>query len=176
MSAHNKEKLSHKHKVLQDFLPLNLSSESLHKSLKEKAYFNVPFHMSPKAIEEAVQAFFLFLEEPESVKNHIDFSIAPLHRRGDVGYKHRQAENHIYDDSKDFFHFHPALFEKYRTFLEQHPVVNNFVSKALPIWDLTYKTIWTLLKAMEPDNPGLCDKIFETQDVHILLRFLVNAS
>jgi isopenicillin N synthase-like dioxygenase len=162
----------YKHQILQNTLPFKTTSQSIYDSLKNKAYFNVPFSISPQTIEEAVDAFFEFLKEPESIKNHIDFSIAPLHRRGDVGYKHRNAKNHIYDDSKDFFHFHPALFEKYGNFLEKNPIVKNFVLKAQPIWDLAYTTVWNLLKTMEDDCPDLCSKVFNTKDIHLLLRFL----
>lgn len=123
-------------------------------------------------LTEAIQAFFKFLEEPDEIKSHIDFSIAPLHRRGDVGFRHREAENHMYDDNKDFFHFHPALFEKYRDFLAAHPIVQDFAVKAQPIWELASQTVGGILKAFELDFPGTYNKVFETEHPHILLRFL----
>lgn len=150
----------------------NLKLSETYKALKEQFYVGVPFPMERLMLEEAVQAFFKFLEESEAVKTHIDFSIAPQHRRGDVGYKHRNPNDHIYNDSKDFFHFHPALFEKHTDFLKKYPVVNDFMLKAKPIWDLAYQTIWTTLKAIEPNFPGLCAQVFDTEHAHILLRFL----
>ena len=146
--------------------------EEIYKSLQEQFYTTLPFPMNPSVIQEAVQAFFKFLEEPEAVKTHIDFSIAPVHRRGDVGYQHRDPSGDVYNDSKEFFHFHPALFVQYPEFLEKHPIVNDFVLKAKPIWDLAYQTIFTTLSTLEPDFPGLCDKIFDAKYVHIQLRFL----
>lgn len=151
---------------------LNLSSDEVYTSLQTRFYVPVPFPLERALLEQAIQAFFKFLEEPEEVKSHIDFSIAPSHRRGDVGFKHREAENHMYDDNKDFFHFHPALFEKYKDFLDQNPVVHDFVLKAKPIWDLTSQTVGAVLKAFEPDFPGVYNRVFETEHPHILLRFL----
>lgn len=140
--------------------------------LKRDYYAQVPFEMTSGTIEEAVQAFFNFLKEPETIKKHIDFSIAPQHRRGDVGYKHRDADDHVYNDSKEFFHFHPALFERHADFLKTHPVVDTFVKKAEPIWDLVYKTVKEILGQFEADFPGTLNKVFDIKYPHILLRFL----
>lgn len=150
----------------------NLSGADIQKSLAEDFYVNVPFPVEASTVDAAVQAFFKFLEEPESVKNHIDFTIAPLHRRGDVGFKHRDPNDHIYNDSKEFFHFHPAVFEKYPDFLNDHPVVNDFMLKAKPIWEASYQTVSHVLKTFEPTFPGICAKIFDTELVHVQLRFL----
>ena len=151
---------------------LNLNKDQLYQSLQEQFYVPVPFPIDQHLLNDAMQAFFKFLDEPDEVKSHIDFSISPLHRRGDVGYKHREAENHIYDDNKDFFHFHPALLEKHKDFLAKNPVVLDFVMKAKPIWDLTYQTIGAILKAFEPDFPGVYNRVFETEHPHLLVRFL----
>ena len=150
----------------------NLNFQNIHQSLLDQSYATVPFPIEPFILEAAIEAFFKFLREPEYVKSHIDFTIAPLHRRGDVGFKHRDSQDDIYNDSKDFFHFHPALFERYPDFLEAHPVVKDFVLKAQPIWDMAYKTIEDILITFEPTFPGICAKIFDTDPVHILLRFL----
>ena len=146
--------------------------DDLVKSLKERYYVNVPFPLPPTAISDVIAAFFQFLEEPTEVKEFIDFTIAPRHRRGDVGFKHREPGDHIYNDNKDFFHFHPALFERYGSFLAKHPVVQDFMLKALPIWQLAYNTVGNILKTFEPYYPGSYAKVFDTQDAHFLLRFL----
>ncbi|CEK10545.1 hypothetical protein [Legionella hackeliae] len=146
--------------------------ELVFQALQKQYYAQVPFSMNLAIFEEAIHAFFRFLEEPDSIKNHIDFTIAPLHRRGDVGYKHRDAGDHVYNDSKDFFHFHPALFEKYEAFLKTNPIVFDFVSKAKPIWDLAYKTVYDILQSLDKRFPGVVKKVFGTEHVHLLLRFL----
>lgn len=123
-------------------------------------------------IQEAVSAFLEFLKEPETVKSHIDFSIAPLHRRGDIGYKNRIASDHIYNDNKEFFHYHPAIWEKYNSFIYEHPIVHDFLVKAEPIWQATCLTIQKVLNIFEAAFPGAYDKIFKTDCVHVMLRFL----
>ncbi|WP_131762358.1 hypothetical protein [Legionella jamestowniensis] len=145
---------------------------SIFENLQKSYYVQVPFPMDSVVFESAINAFFRFLDEPEATKNHIDFTIAPLHRRGDVGYKHRNAGDHVYDDSKDFFHFHPALFGKYEEFLNANPVVLDFVLKAKPIWDLAYQTVYEILQSLDKKFPGLVKKVFDTEHAHVLLRFL----
>jgi len=151
---------------------MNLSFEELYSTLKQQFYVNVPFHMDATLLFDAVQAFFKFLDEPEAVKSQIDFSIAPKHRRGDIGFKHRDSNDHLYDDSKDFFHYHPAIFEKYENFLNANPVVNDFMLKAKPVWEITYQAIQKILKTFEPNFPETCSKIFNTPYPHLMLRFL----
>lgn len=151
---------------------VHLEAAEVCELLQKKQYVSVPFVTSPAEIDQAMAAFFDFLAAPEDIKNHIDFTIAPLHRRGDVGFRHRHAENHIYDDSKQFFHFHPAIFDKYPDFLEQNPVVRNLMEKAQPLWDKTAHTVRGVLTLLEPQFPGIVSKVFDTKYPHILLRFL----
>lgn len=151
---------------------MNIANNNIEKGLQKQFYVNVPFSLSQNVINEAIQAFFKFLNEPNEIKAHIDFTIAPLHRRGDIGFKHRDPGDHIYNDSKSFFHFHPALFDQYPDFLLANPVVNDFMLKAKPIWDLTYKTIKEILNTFELKFPGVVDRVFNTKYPHLILRFL----
>lgn len=146
--------------------------EYIEQSLKEQFYVNVPFPIDSSVIDAAVEAFFKFLKEPDEVKEHIDFTISPKHRRGDIGFKHRDPNDHIYNDSKDFFHYHPALLEKYDSFIKEHPVLADFLEKAHPIWDLTYKTVSNIMTAFDAHYPGAYDKIFKAKNVHVVVRFL----
>ncbi|KTD23473.1 Uncharacterised protein [Legionella lansingensis] len=149
-----------------------LSSELIFPLLQKQFYAQVPFPMEQTIFVQAIEAFLKFLQEPSHIKNYIDFTIAPQHRRGDVGFKHREAGDHLYNDSKDFFHFHPALFAKYTDFLSANPVVFDFVSKAKPIWDLAYKTVYDVLFSLEKKFPGVVSKVFDAEYPHLLLRFL----
>lgn len=151
---------------------MHLNLQEITESLEKKYYVNVPFPIEKAAIDEAVSAFFKFLEEPDSVKSYIDFTIAPNHRRGDVGFRHREENQHIYSDNKDFFHYHPAIFENHNDFLLAHPAVNEFMLKAKPIWELVYQTISEIFTLFEQKFPGCHHKIFKAQHPHILLRFL----
>lgn len=151
----------------------DIDSKELHKSLREQHYAFVPFQIGSAAITNAMQAFFKFLELPEAVKSHIDFSISDKHRRGDVGYKHRNANDDIYSDNKDFFHYHPAIFEEYADFLEQHRLLKDFMLAAKPIWEHAYQVLQGIFASFEQKAPGVTDKIFDSKKrEHILLRFL----
>lgn len=149
-----------------------IQAKELYQSLQEKYYVEVPFDIDPSLIPKAIQAFFKFLDLPEEIKSYIQFSVAPKHRRGDVGYKHRNAENHIYDDNKDFFHYHPAIFEEYASFLEEQTVVKDFMLAAKPIWGAVYRVLEAIFACFEQEFPGVSAKIFNGKREHILLRFL----
>lgn len=149
-----------------------LTETTFLETLKSDCYVDVPFPIEQQLLQEAIDAFFKFLQEPDVVKNFINFTIAPKHRRGDVGYKHREAKDHIYNDDKEFFHFHPAILAHHPEFLAQNPIVADFVRKANEIWDLVYTTIYHIFTLMEKKFTGIRDKIFATENVHILLRFL----
>jgi len=147
-------------------------TQYLYNAILNQGFASVPFDISNTAIQEAIQSFMRFLEAPESVKTTIDFSIAPLHRRGDIGYRRRIATDHIYNDSKEFFHFHPALISRYLKYIDSHTVVKNFIDNAYPIWRQAYQTVQKILLSLEPQFPGIVNHIFDTDDVHVILRFL----
>lgn len=149
-----------------------LSHQDIMRQLQQQNYVLVPFALSPTVIHEAMAAFFNFLNEPSAVREHINFTVAPMHRRGDVGFKQRDPKEDIYNDSKEFFHFHPAIFKNYDAFLNQQPVIYDFMRKAEPIWQAVSSTVHTLLTTLNPSFPGLVQRVFDTEDVHILLRFL----
>ena len=151
---------------------MTLDIKEITHHLQNQYYVNVPFPMERSLIEDAVQAFFRFLEEPDAIKDHTRYNISPKHRRGDVGFFHRNPNDHIYNDSKDVFHYHPVLAKEYKEFISQNPVVREFFCKAQPIWELTYQTVWKILQLFEPEYPGLCDQIFKTEHPHVVLRFL----
>ena len=151
---------------------MGIIQKELMNSLQKQYYAQIPFPIERSQIEEAMSSFFQFLEQPDEIKNYIDFTIAPMHRRGDVGFKHRDPGDHIYNDSKDFFHYHPAIFEKHAEFLDRNPNVKDFMLKAKPIWEEVSEIISHILTEMESDHPGLKDKIMDTEHPHILLRFL----
>ena len=151
---------------------MEITENFLFDGLKKQPYIQVPFPIPPRQLEEAVMSFFAFLELPNSLKNHIDLKIAPLHRRGEIGFRHRNAEDGPYGDNKDFFHFHPLILEKYDSFIKDNPIVKDFIMKAHPIWNATYHVVQELMKIFEKRFSGVYDKIFKTEEVYIILRFL----
>lgn len=149
-----------------------LCSDAFFHSLKQKHYAHVPFKMEPHCIDKAIDAFFAFLNEPDEVKNHIDFSIAPNHRRGDVGFKKRQASDHMYNDDKAFFHYHPALLHRYSDFLAANPLVKDFLLQAHALWEKSYQIIADVLSSLDTVFPGVKQRVLDTETPHLLLRFL----
>lgn len=148
------------------------SYELLHTDLQEKYYTSVPFPVPDSQIQLAVDAFLTFLQEPSPLKEHINFSIAPEHRRGDVGFQKRASANDLYNDDKEFFHFHPAVFDRYGAFLEKQPRINDFLEKAIPLWEGAYQVVEDILKTLDPHFPGIHEKVFNTACPHLLIRFL----
>jgi len=166
-----------KRQLYNDASILDLKTGSLimndvYADLKQQFYAQVPWPLKSAVLNEAIKAFFNFLDLPLDIKNHIDYSIAPLHRRGSIGYKRRESDEHIYNDNKDFFHYHPSIFERYPDFIKSQPVIEEFLNQAKPIWEQAYQTFYSILSKFEADFPKLCDKVFNIKDVHMALRFL----
>lgn len=140
--------------------------------LMGRPYVQVPFTCGRNAILEAIDAFFDFLNLPETTKKHIDLKISSNHRRGEIGYWERKSEDDKYNDDKSFFHFHPLIFNKYRGFIKTNHTVERFLNLALPIWLETYNVVYSILREFEEDYPGTIAKVFATTEPHIILRFL----
>ena len=151
---------------------VQIISETFVDDLYARPYVQVPFPLDKFYIEKAVNSFFKFLELAPELKCHIDLKISPLHRRGDIGFKHRDPENDIYNDSKDFFHYHPLIFEKYPDFIKGNQAVCEFLQNAYTIWKATYDVVFTILKNFEAHYPDTLSRIFDTPEPHIILRFL----
>lgn len=141
------------------------------KALKEKPYIQVDYPQPRAEIEAAVQAFFHFLELPDEIKDHIHLKISDKHRRGDVGLVHRTPMDG-YSDSKDFFHYHPMIWEEYERFIWQHKEVKDFLLQADMIWNQTRDVALKVFNQLEPQFPGLVDSIFNTENPHLIIRFL----
>jgi len=140
--------------------------------LYKKPYMMVPFIISHTQIETAMNAFFDFLGLSDDLKNHIDMKIIPLHRRGEIGYTHRDPKDNIYNDSKDFFHYHPVIWERYSEFVENNAIIKHFLNCAHPIWEAVYHTVYEILSGFEKNYSGTLGKIFDTKEPCIILRFL----
>lgn len=150
-----------------------IDSEKFLKELQEQAYTTVPFPIERKELEEAMEGFMQYIELPDTIKSHINMTIAPAHRRGDVGYKRRNAKEDRYNDNKDFIHYHPAVLDQYAEFIAKHPVIASFFEKAQPIWQAANDVVEQSLEILDAKYPGSYDKVFTTDEhVHVLLRFL----
>ncbi|MCA0369645.1 MAG: hypothetical protein LCH26_00875 [Proteobacteria bacterium] len=145
--------------------------DTLYSRLQAQPYARVAFPMPSSQIKGAVEAFFAFLKESQSIKAHIDLDIAPQHRRGEIGYRLREADD-LYGDSKEFFHFHPIIFDHYADFLGENPVVAHFMACARPLWEATTTIVQDMMQNLDQDFPGAYARIFGASPVHVILRFL----
>jgi hypothetical protein len=100
-----------------------MNSKNLFLSLLNQAYYQIPFVIPRQTILTAVEHFFGFLNLSNPVKSTIDFKLREENRRGDIGYKKRFASDEDYRDDKEFFHFHPEIFNRYPTFRTK---INDF--------------------------------------------------
>lgn len=142
------------------------------KDLYKKPYTSIDFPMSNAELEKSIESFFAFLTLPDFVKKHMDYKISPLHRRGDLGFKRRDSDDHIYNDNKDFFHYHPIFEKIYSEFIDQYNEISAFCSHASVIWRAVYKKTKEVLSHFEEDYPGTLGNVFNTDAPHIILRFL----
>lgn len=149
-----------------------LTEDLLFSKLHKSPYIPVKFALSRVLLEEAITTFFKFLELPDSLKTHIDHKISPLLRRGDIGFKRREPEDGLYRDSKEFFHFHPVIFEKYASFLDLNPSIHEFMKKAEDIWKAAFTTFRQLMEMFDRRFPGTYQSVFDTEDVHLIVRIL----
>lgn len=149
-----------------------LSFDTIKKSLDENHFYKVPFPVSKKVIDDAVLAFFDFLKEPDEVKNAVNFKVKPESRRGDVGYVKRDPSESLYNDSKEYFHYHAAIEEHYPELLKSNIALKKFSDKAYPIWMAAKDKVGEILAAFEPSFPGISAKFFDLKEPEILLRFL----
>jgi len=148
------------------------SFEEVEAELKKRYFLKVPFAVGEKAVTEAVEAFFAFLELPDEVKFHIFFSVNPNSRRGESGFVRRDPKDPVKDDYKEYFNYHGAILDRYPEFLAEQPVVRDFVEKALPIWLEAQKRVREVMITFEGQYPGITERFFSKEEPEILLRFL----
>lgn len=144
----------------------------LEKQLKDQLFIPISFPISRSYIEEAIEGFMEFLKEPEEVKNQIQFRVCQSHRRGDVGFTHRDPDESIYNDSKDYFHYHDAIIDHYPELLAQNEVVRNFFEKASPIWQAAKVAGEGVIHQLSEKYPFLWERFFAGEIPHIILRFI----
>ena len=129
-------------------------SKNLFSSLLNQAYYQIPFAIPRQAILTAVENFFEFLNLSSPVKSTIDFKLREENRRGDIGYKKRVASDDDFRDDKEFFHFHPEIFNRYQYLIDEQPIISSFLNVAYDIWLAAESTVKTLLQQLEEQFPG----------------------
>lgn len=147
------------------------SIDELEKDLLECGYHVVAFDLSSSQIEEAVKAYQAYLQLPPKIKSHISFKLNSNKRRSDLGYTLRRSEGTHFDD-KEYFHFHPIIFEKEADFLAEQPVAREFMDRAAVIWEHAVETVRTVLNLMEERYPGITARHLDQEQPEVVLRFL----
>src|SRR5580704_1879680 len=149
-----------------------MNSKNLFLSLLNQAYYQIPFVIPRQTILTAVEHFFGFLNLSNPVKSTIDFKLREENRRGDIGYKKRFASDEDYRDDKEFFHFHPEIFNRYQYLIDEQPILSSFLNVAYDIWRTAESTVKTLLHQLEEQFPGCVEAIFPSGKSETILRFL----
>jgi hypothetical protein len=147
-------------------------SKNLFSSLLNQSYYQIPFAIPRQTIITAVENFFEFLNLSNSVKSTIDFKLREENRRGDIGYKKRIASDDDYRDDKEFFHFHPEIFNRYQYLIDEQPIISSFLNVAYDIWFAAESTVKTLLQQLEEQFSGCVEAIFPSGKSETILRFL----
>lgn len=149
-----------------------MNSKNLFSSLLDQAYYQIPFATPHQAILTAIEHFLGFLNLSDSIKSTIDFKLREENRRGDIGYKKRLASDEDYRDDKEFFHFHPEIFNRYQWLINEQPILSDFLNVAYDIWLAAESTVKTLLHQLEEQFPGCVEAIFPSGKSETILRFL----
>lgn len=148
-------------------MTLSIADQLIHNT-----YASIPFSLTSGQIDVAIASFFKFLNLSSDIRSTIDFKLNPNHRRGDIGYKSRKEEDCIYNDEKEFFHFHPEIIKRYPDFIASQPAAADFLNHAHQIWKLVEATILAILNNLEHDCPGCTERVFHKGNASIILRFL----
>lgn len=149
------------------------AAHTIFNQLRHQHYAPIPFQYDHRFCTQAMESFFKFLDLPETERHKFNGKLSNKHRRGDLGLVHRQkSEGDGYNDSKCFFHYHPKLRALYEKEIQKNPVVKDFMDRADKIWHEVYRTLDLTLTQLEQKFPGIKAKVLNTQEPHILVRFL----
>lgn len=148
-------------------------SPNFYDQLKAQYFAPVPFQYDHAFCTQAMDTFFRFIDLPTATKNKFKGKLDSTHRRGDLGlvYRHKTKGNE-YSDKKCFFHYHPRLWNLHREAVEKDPVVKDFFTQADLVWHEVHRQLTQVLLRLNKKHPGIYDKILNTKEPHIILRFL----
>ncbi len=138
--------------------------------LLTKSYHEVPFSLGKQQISMIMRSYYAFLEEPPEVVSYICMKLDPKSRRSDLGYTQRKSEFSHFDD-KEFFHYHPKIWEEYGEWIEDHPVVKEFLVQADIVWKAAQEALRTPLSLLDRRYPGLAAQ-YSSNHPQFLIRFL----
>ncbi len=142
------------------------------KALEKDFYVSIPHEVPHSVITDTIEAFLAFLETDQAVKDHLQSQLPGNHRRRELGFTHRKAINQNYEDTKDLFHYHPFLKKSHEEYISTHPIANRLITQTDVIWNYVADTTKKILTCLNSKYPGLYNKIFDTEEPHIVLRLV----
>ena len=152
-------------------IALAKTSSQLEKDLREKHFHQVAFSITRTEIDAAVKSYQRFLKMSPEEKSYISFKVHADRRRSDAGYIARSSSDRRYDD-KEYFHYHPAIFEQHTDFIDKHLRVSAFLNHADRLWKASVDTVGQVLDQLESRYPGIKKMHLEETRPEIYVRFL----
>jgi isopenicillin N synthase-like dioxygenase len=138
-------------------------------NLLNHSFHEVPFALQHEEIEAAMKAFYSFLEEPGEVRTHIYGKLTAASRRSEFGYMKRESKNSHFDD-KEFFHYHPQIWQEFGPWIEEHAAVKTFLLEADKVWMAARRAIELPLGLLEQRYPEISDQFLSEEK--FVIRFL----
>jgi hypothetical protein len=158
--------------VLPTVLFASAARETFEANMLSKSYHAVPFPLDNTYITAVISdTFYPFLASEEC--SHIYFKLDEDSRRSDLGYVLRESRNTHFDD-KVYFHYHPAIWEQYKGWIDEHPITKRFLEHAHRIWLAAGETIEGPLAHLNYRYPGLAMQFLgqAPEKRKYLIRFL----
>ncbi len=137
--------------------------------LLSKSYTAVPFGRSQEEIAEVMAAFYDFLALDQQTLANCKSKLDSKSRRSDLGYEKRESSGSHFDD-KEFFHYHPALWEEMSVSMHENPVIYKFITRAHLMWEAARSAVQLPLAHLETRYPGT--RIPYLVNNKFILRFL----
>lgn len=138
--------------------PGPIAYAELEQELKEKCHAVVPFRVSHKEFQEAIDVFVKFLALPLETKEKIHFKIRPEDRGTEVGYR-RYLRDEGQTDNREYVHYHRLAEERFAEKRRQIPELDELLRSMKRIHDEAVGTVHQIMLALDERFPGISNKI-----------------
>lgn len=147
------------------------NADEICKTLEKDFYISIPYDLPRSVINETIEAFLEFIQTDQKVKDHLQSRLPGIHRRGELGFTHREGLDQN-PDVKDFFHYHPFLKKSHEEYISANATVNRLITQADIIWNHVADVTKQILLCLNSKYPDVYNKVFDTEDPHIVLRLV----
>ena len=153
------------------------------KGVAHKNYALVPFPLSKKDFNSAMEHFFYFLTLPDEIKNKFQSNAVPGDEESFVGYIKREKQKQVdaatseaFYDQKEYFHYNRYVEKDFKDILlemEEDERVKHFFNSARFIYEHAEEMAIAILNEFDEEHPGIKEKFVpEGVRPHFYLRFL----